>query len=167
MFMDLSKTFDTLNHNLLIAKLNMYGFSFNAIKLIQNYLLERFQKVNEKYNFRKWCKILMEVSQESILGLFLFNIFINIFHFIQKVYICNFVDDNSLYSIEDKFKEVKTILKKNLEFLQVRFYENRIILNQGKCHDLIINKDIVNECIELGKKSLYAILKLKRNSLVK
>ena len=104
----------------------MYGFSFNAIKLIQNYLLERF---NEKYNFRKWCKILMEVSQESILGLFLFNIFINTFHFIQKVYICNFVDDNLLYSIEDKFKEVKTILKKNLEFLQVRFYENRIILN--------------------------------------
>ena len=48
MFMDLSKTFDTLNHNLLIAKLNTYGFSFNVIKLVQNYLSERFQKVNEK-----------------------------------------------------------------------------------------------------------------------
>ena len=105
-FMDLSKTFDTLNHNLLIAKLNAYGFSFNAIKLVQSYLSERFQKVNVKFNFSEWCKILLGVPQVSILGLLLFNIFIsNIFHFIPEAYICNFADDNSLYSIEDNFKE--------------------------------------------------------------
>ena len=38
-FMDLSKVFDTLNNNLLLAKINAYGFSFNAIKFIQSYLL--------------------------------------------------------------------------------------------------------------------------------
>ena len=46
MFMDLSKAFDTLNDNLLLTKLNAHGFSFNAIKLVQNYLLERFQSAN-------------------------------------------------------------------------------------------------------------------------
>ena len=35
---DLSKAFDCYNHELLIAKLNVYGFSLNALKLIQNYL---------------------------------------------------------------------------------------------------------------------------------
>ena len=48
--MDLSKEFDTLNHNLLLAKLNVYGFSFNVIKFIQSYLLEGFQKVNINSN---------------------------------------------------------------------------------------------------------------------
>ena len=43
-FMDLSKAFDTLNHNVLLAKLNAYGFSFNTIKFVQSYLSERFER---------------------------------------------------------------------------------------------------------------------------
>ena len=49
--MDLSKEFDTLNHILLLAKLNACGFYFHAIKLVQSYLSERFQKVNINNNF--------------------------------------------------------------------------------------------------------------------
>ena len=110
--MDLS---DTLNHNLLLFKLNTYGFSFNAIKFIQSYLCERFQKVNINNNFSEWCKILLGVPQGSILGPLSFNIFINdIFYFIRDTYICNFADGNSLASIEDNFEEVKTVLKKTL-----------------------------------------------------
>ena len=72
-------------------------------------------------------------------------------------YICNFGNDNSLYSIEDKFKEVKTILKKNFELLQVWFYVNHMVLYPGKCHYLIITTtDINNESIELDKKTLDA-----------
>ena len=50
MFMDLSKAFETLNHNLLFDKLNGYSFSFGAIKFFQRYLLERSQteKANNK-----------------------------------------------------------------------------------------------------------------------
>ena len=40
-FMDLSKAFDTLDHNLLLAKLTVHGFSFNAINLVQSYLSEQ------------------------------------------------------------------------------------------------------------------------------
>ena len=107
-FMDLSKAFDTLNHNLLLAKLNMYGFSFNTKNFVQSYLLEQFQKANLNNYFSEWCKILLGAPKGSILGTLLFNIF-NIF-FIYKTHICNFADDNSLCFIEDNFKKAKTIL---------------------------------------------------------
>ena len=57
--------------------------------------------------------------------------------------------------MEDNFKEVKANLRKNFELLQVWFYENHMALNPGKCHYLTINKDIANESIELGKKTLH------------
>ena len=156
--MDLSKVFHTLNHNLLLAEINASYFSFYVIKFILSYLSERFQRVNINSSFNEWCKIL--VPQGSILGPLLFNILVNdIFCFIQDV--CNFVDDNSLYSIGDNFKEVKTILKKNFETLQGWFYENHMVLNSTKCHYLIINKDIANKYFEVGKESLYAETELK------
>ena len=63
---------------------------------------------------------------------------------------------NSLYFIEDNFKEVKTVLTKNFELLQVWFYENHMVLNSGKCHNLILNKGIAKESIELRKNTLHA-----------
>ena len=55
MFIGLSKAFHTLNHNLLLAKLSAYGFSFNLIKFIQSYLSERFQRVNINNIFSESC----------------------------------------------------------------------------------------------------------------
>ena len=97
------------------------------------------------------------MPQESIIGSLLFNIFINdIFYFIKDAYICKFADHNSLYFIKDYFKEVKIILKKNFVLLTGWFYENNMVLNPGKCHYLVINKDIAIESIELDGKILHA-----------
>ena len=65
-------------------------------------------------------KVLLEVPQWSILGSLLFNILINVY-FTQDADICNFAGVNSLYSIEDKFKDVKTMLKKNLKLYKGGF----------------------------------------------
>ena len=70
---DLSKAFDCLNHNLLIAKLNAYGFSFPALRLIHDYLLNRKQRTRiNKYSSR--VEIVFGVPQGSILVSLLFNI---------------------------------------------------------------------------------------------
>ncbi|MCP3925998.1 MAG: hypothetical protein GY714_25835, partial [Desulfobacterales bacterium] len=54
--MDLSKAFDCLPHELLIAKLDAYGFSMNALKLIKSYLQERTQRVKINSNYSEWMK---------------------------------------------------------------------------------------------------------------
>ena len=75
--MDLSKAFDTINHELLIAKLEAYGFNKNALKFIQSYLSNRWQHTKINNSFSSWTKLLEGVPQGSILGPLLFNIYIN------------------------------------------------------------------------------------------
>ena len=75
--MDLSKTFDTLNHNLLIAILGAYGLDTKVLYLIEIYLDNRKQRVRVNNNFSSCQEIIVGVSQGSILGPLLFNIFVN------------------------------------------------------------------------------------------
>ena len=73
---DLSKAFDCLLHELIIAKLNAYGFSLSALKLIQSYLSERKQKTKINQAYSSWEEILFGVPQGSILVRFYLTFFL-------------------------------------------------------------------------------------------
>ena len=66
---DLSKAFDCLNHDFLIAKLNAYGFSLPALGLIHDYFSNRKQRTRINNSYSTWMEIVLGVPQGSILGL--------------------------------------------------------------------------------------------------
>ena len=132
-FMDMSKAFDTLHHDLLIAKLEADDFSENSLNYIQCYLRNRLQRTNVNNNVSLWKDIFAYVPQGSILGSLMFNIHINdIFLFPDNACLSNYVDDTTLYSIGEYHNINRNILNKIFLSLQKWFYENYMVLNLGK-----------------------------------
>ena len=96
--MDLSKVYDCLRHDFSIAKLEAYGLGNGSLNFLLDCLTFRKQRTKVGSAFSKWSKIRRGIPQGSILGLILFNIFINdIFMIIEQSAICNFAEDNTLY----------------------------------------------------------------------
>ena len=99
--MDLSKAFDTINHDLLIAKLHAFDFSSDTLKFLYSYLNNRLHrnKINQK--FSSWKELSQGVPQGSALGLLLFNIYLNnLFFLFQSTNVCNFADDKTFYDYD-------------------------------------------------------------------
>ena len=97
--MDLSKAYDCLPHDLLIAKLAAYGFRINSLCLMYYYLNNRYQRVKIGSIRSSPRTINVGVPQRSVLGPMLFNISINdLFLISLDSEICKFADDNTIFS---------------------------------------------------------------------
>ena len=133
-FMDLSKAFDTLIHDLLIAKLEAYRYSENSLNYIRSCFRNCLQRTNVNNNFSLREDIFTGVRQRSILGSLIFNIYINDkFLFLDNVCLSNYADDTTLYSIGENHNTNRNILNKNCLSLQKCFYDNYVVLNSVKC----------------------------------
>ena len=139
--MDLSKAFDCLPHDLILAKLHAYGVDANSLKLLQSYLSNRHQRIKLESTFSSWLQILIGVPQGSILGPLLFNIFLNDILFLNlNSKICNFADDNTIYSCASSTNEVIQNLQDDLKVVLSWFKENQMMANPGKFQFMLLGK---------------------------
>ena len=145
----MSKAFDSLDHELFIAKLNAYGFSLTALKLIHNYLSNRKQRTKINSTYSSLLEIIFGVPQGSILGPLLFNIFlIDLFFIIEDNDIPSYADDNTPYVIADNIDAVIKSLEEASEVLCKWFNDNLMKINTDKCHLFVSTNNTVK--IKIG-----------------
>ena len=79
--------------------------------------------------------------QGSILGLLLFNIFLNdLFLYPEETFLSNYPDDNTLYSIYNTIESVKKAISNNFRIIENWFHENLMVLNAITCVSELVVK---------------------------
>ena len=138
MLTDLSKAFNCLDHDLLLAKLNAYGFSLPALRLANDCLSKRRQRTRIRNSFSDWLEIIPGAPQGLILGPLIFNIFLaDLFLVLKDVDIASFADDDTSFTSANNIDDLIDSLEKASSSLFKWFKDNLFKGNPDKCHLLV------------------------------
>jgi len=138
LFLDLSKAFDTLDHKILVSKLNNYGIRGVANSWIQNYLHDRNQYVVFNQQSSSTSPITCGVPQGSILGPLLFLLYINdLPKCSPNLQFIMFADDTNIIYSDTSQKSLELTLNKELKTISDWFKLNKLSLNVKKTNFMI------------------------------
>ena len=140
--MDLSKAFDCIKHDLLLAKLDAYGISRKALCLINSFLENRQQRVKINGSFSTYKQLSLGVPQGSVLGPLLFNIYINdLLLSIEDTDIYNYADDTTIFACDKNLGSVIARLENDSSRIIQWFTDNFMKLNTDKCHLMVLGRN--------------------------
>jgi len=139
-FLDMSKAFDTVNHQILIAKLNRYGFRGPISDWLTDYLKDRKQFVSIGETFSDQQTILLGVPQGSVLGPLLFLLYINDFHLCSNIFDFHlFADDASLFYKHKNLTSLQTNANVELGNIYAWLCANKLTLNITKSNYVLFH----------------------------
>ena len=160
--MDLSKAFDTINHDLLIAKLNVYGFTKNSLRLIKSYLSNRWQRTKINTGFSSWTELFLGVPQGPVLGPLLYNIYIDdLFFLTESTNLCNNGHNTTFHACGMDLENLVRRLEHDSMLAIERFENNYMRLNQDKCHFLLSGHKHEMIWATIGQTKIYESRKQK------
>ena len=158
-FIDLKKAFDTVNHKILLCKMEHYGIRGAILKWFESYLFERKQFVYHNGESSSLQTISCGVPQGSVLGPLLFLLYVNdIPNISSKLIFYLFADDTNIYFECDDLQQLEETINFELRQLKVWLNVNRLALNVKKTNFVIFrtpNKPMNhNVTLKFGKKAI-------------
>ena len=134
-FLDLSKAFDTVSHDILLLKLEHYGIRGTPLKLLESYLSNRHQFVTVNGYKSKTKEINIGVPQGSVLGPLLFLIYINDLPLsTRNMKSILFADDTTLFASHRDAITLTKIMSDDLALVREWLIANRLTLNINKTY---------------------------------
>jgi hypothetical protein len=139
-YIDLKKAFDTIDHGILLKKLEQYGIRGASNSWVMSYLSNRLQFVNYNDYDSNLLQVVCGVPQGSILGPKLFILYINDICNVSKILkLILFADDTTLFCSDKNINNLVTIINSELEKLCVWFALNKLSLNVSKTNYMLFS----------------------------
>ncbi|KAF7246710.1 RNA-directed DNA polymerase from mobile element jockey [Varanus komodoensis] len=131
-YLDFSKAFDKVPHDILVEKLRSFGIHQSTVRWIRAWLTDRKQRVTISEESSGWRPVTSWVPQGSVLGLILFNLFINDMEEGVNSLLIKFADDTKTGAVATTEEQVLQI-QKDLDRLWKWAGDNRMAFNVDKC----------------------------------
>ena len=139
LFIDLKAAFDTVNHNILIQKLEHLGIRGNILRLLSSYLVNRKQFIKSGDIESSILLVLCGVPQGSVLGPLLFIIYINDIPDSCALECSLYADDAALQLADKNVKRLKRTMNQELKLLDDWLISNKLTLSLIKTNYMLIS----------------------------